>query len=328
MDADHIKNDALDLDGRSRSAVDWLLSSAEPAVRSLTRRDLLGEPELPERDVLDGPMMRALLSGQRQDGAFGDRPYDTWVGAHWRLVSLVELGVPAGEPRCVRACDTVLGWLTGSHRHPPMIMVNGLPRCHASIEGNAVAVASRLGLAADPRVASLVGIMLAAQWPDGGWNCDRRASGRRSSFHETLPACWGLYEYYLATGEADAHMAALRAAELFLQHRLFRSLRTGEVIRREWLALHYPPYWHYDILQALHVLDRMGLAGDPRCADAFDVLHRRRLADGRWRPGGYWWRPSGSPRGGDEVVDWGRSAPNEMITLNALRAIRAASVPA
>jgi hypothetical protein len=76
-------------------------------------------------------------------------------------------------------------------------------------------------------------------------------------------------------------------------HRLFRSLRTGEVIRRDWLALHYPPHWHYDILLALLVLSRMGLArmglaGDPRCADALAVLERRRRPDGRWQPGAYW----------------------------------------
>ena len=45
-----------------------------------------------------------------------------------------------------------------------------------------------------------------------------------------------------------AREAADRAAELFLSHRLFRSLSDGEVIDRRWLALHYPPYWHYDVL--------------------------------------------------------------------------------
>jgi hypothetical protein len=67
----------------------------------------------------------------------------------------------------------------------------------------------------------------------------------------------GLFEYWRATGEPEARAAALRTAELFLHHRLFRSLATGAVIRREWLTLHYPPYWHYDILQALLVLSRM-----------------------------------------------------------------------
>ena len=195
-------------------------------------------------------------------------------------------------------------------------------RCHASQEGNALAVCARLGLGRDPRVELLAESLVRWQWPDGGWNCDPRATGRRSSFHESLAPAWGLFEYWRATGEPEARAAALRTAELFLQHRLFRSLATGAVIRREWLTLHYPPYWHYDILQALLVLSRMQLTGDARCRDAVTVLERRRRPDGRWQPGAYWWKPPGTPHGTAEAVDWGRSAPSEMITLNALRVLR------
>ena len=98
------------------------------------------------------------------------------------------------------------------------------------------------------------------------------------------------------------------------------------MIHRAWLAPRYPPYWHYDILQALLVLSRMGKAGDPRASDALDELERRRLPDGRWQPGGRWWKPPASTVA-PEVVDWGRSGPNEMITLNALRALQAAGAP-
>ena len=95
------------------------------------------------------------------------------------------------------------------------------------------------------------------------------------------------------------------------------------MIHRAWLAPHYPPYWHYHILQALLVLSRMGKAGDPRASDALDELQRRRLPDGRWQPGGRCWKPPGSTAP-PEVVDWGRSGPNEMITLNALRVLETA----
>jgi len=123
-----------------------------------------------------------------------------------------------------------------------------------------------------------------------------------------------------------AKEAAAQAAELLLSHRLFRSLSDGEVIDRRWLALHYPPYWHYDVLQALLVLSRLGKAGDPRAGDALELLVRRRRADGRWQPGGSWWRPPGTRSGSGpvEVVDWGRSGPNELLTLNALRVLHAA----
>jgi hypothetical protein len=83
-----------------------------------------------------------------------------------------------------------------------------------------------------------------------------------------------------------------------------------------------PPYWHYDILQALLVLSRMQLTGDPRFADALAVLQHRRRPDGRWQAGAYWWKPPGTPHSPAEAVDWERSAPSEMITLNALRILQ------
>jgi hypothetical protein len=306
------------------SAIDWLLASDEPGVVFQTKRDLLEAPEQPEAArVLEGPKVRALLAGQRADGSFGVHPYGKWGGAHWRLVSLVELGVPAGEPRCVAAAETVLAWLTGKGHRAGVKTIDGLARRCASQEGNALAVCCRLGLAGDERVGLLAESLVEWQWPDGGWNCDKRATGRRSSFHESLAPMWGLHEYWAATEEEAAKEAAERAAELFLEHRLFRIGGTGDAIHPSFVTLHYPSFWHYDYLQALHVLSRMGLAADPRAADALELLEERSLPDGRWQAGGRWWRPPGSKGSNVEVVDWGRG-PSELLTLNALRVLKAA----
>jgi hypothetical protein len=95
------------------SAVDWLLESDEPGIVAQAKRDLLDELAPAETArVLDGPKVRTLLAGQQADGGFGINVYAKWGGAHWRLVSLAELGVPAGEPRCLAAAETVLAWLT------------------------------------------------------------------------------------------------------------------------------------------------------------------------------------------------------------------------
>lgn len=186
-----------------------------------------------------------------------------------------------------------------------------------------LAVCCRLGLAADPRVHTLAESLLAWQWPDGGWNCDTAAASRRSSFHETLAPLWGLHEYAAATAASAAADAAARAAELLLEHRLFRRLGTGEVINRAWLRPRYPPYWHYDILQGLLVLSRLGRISDPRAADALNEIERQCHRDGRRDVGAQWWNPPGS-RVTPEVVDWGSGGPNEMVTLNALRVLHAA----
>jgi hypothetical protein len=122
--------------------------------------------------------------------------------------------------RAVAAAGHVLAWLASLRRRVPRI--GGLARARASVEGNALAACCRLGLAADPRVRSLAGSLIAWQWPDGGWNCDPAATGRRSSFHESLAPAWGLHEYGQATGDPAARDAASRTAGLFLAHRIGR----------------------------------------------------------------------------------------------------------
>jgi hypothetical protein len=306
------------------SAVDWLLESDEPGIVAQAKRDLLDEPAPAEAArALEGPKVRTLLAGQQADGGFGNNVYAKWGGAHWRLVSLVELGVPAGEPRCLAAAETVLAWLAGKGHRDRIQVIDGLTRRCASQEGNALAVCCRLGRADDPRVRLLAESLVEWQWPDGGWNCDKNATGYRSSFNESLPPMWGLHEYWAATGETAAREAAERTAELFLEHRLFRALATGEPIHKSFVTVHSPPFWHYDFFQALVVLARMGLASDPRADDGLDLLEERRLPDGRWRAGGRWWKAPGSKGGNVEVVDWG-SGPNELLTLHALRVLRAA----
>src|SRR5215510_8730808 len=87
------------------AAVGWLLASDEPAVRFMTRRDLLGESaDEDAAGILTGPKVTTLLSGQQADGGFGpNQPH--FANALGRLVNLVELAVPPGEPRCLAAAD-------------------------------------------------------------------------------------------------------------------------------------------------------------------------------------------------------------------------------
>jgi len=311
-------------------AIQRLLESGDASIRYFTLTELLDQPAdspdvlAAQRRITRGPRIRILLAGQQPDGGFGVHPYQKWTGAHWRLVSLVELGIPAHHRRARAAADQVLRWLTGDAHRRAIKCINDLTRRCASQEGNALAVCSRLGLADDPRVKYLAQALVGWQWPDGGWNCDKDERAQHSSFYESLAPLWGLGEYHHATSDADARDAARRAAQLFLRHRLFCSDKTGEVINPEWLQLHYPLYWHYDILQALVTLSGLGPLTDPRLREALDILEAKRLPDGRWKPEGYYWSLSDKRASNVEVVDWGRGGPNEMITLNALRVLKAA----
>lgn len=297
-------------------AIGWLLDGGDPAVRALARRDLLGE-HVSDAERLASPVVQGLLTGLRQEASLA-RPYGKWTGAHWRLVSLVELGIPPGHDAVLQAAEALLAHWTRDGRLARVVVVEGRARRCASQEGNAVAVACRLGLARDDRVAALVEGLLAWQWPDGGWNCDKRPEARRSSFHETLPALWGLHEYAAASGDPACRRAVAAAAELLLEHEVVFSTRTGRPIHPSFVEPHYPPYWHYDVLQALLVLERAGFGGDPRTGRARQILTGRRRPDGRWHAARRWWRPPGSGGSGVEAVDWG-DVPHQMVTLNALR---------
>jgi hypothetical protein len=312
------------MDALTGDVVEWPLGCDEPAIRHLTQRDLLGEPSSVDgARILAGPAVSALLFGQEEDGGFGDDPYRKWTGAHWRLVALAELDAPADDPRVAAAAECVLGWISDDlrHRHRE---VDGLPRAHASIHGNALGACTRLGLADDPRTQRLAEAILSWQWPDGGWNCSTKARGHRSSFHESHRTAWGLHEYAEATGHEGARAAASRTAELFLEHRVFRRSGTGEPIHPRWMKIVYPSYWHYDVLSGLTLLAQTGAAADARAADPLDHLEAQRRPDGRWQPQARWWQPPTS-RAKPDVVDWGRpSQPSPMLTLTALRVLKAA----
>ena len=77
---------------------------------------------------------------------------------------------------------------------------------------------------------------------------------------------------------------------------------------------------------AADILSRLGpdAVRDPRAAEALDLVASKRRVDGCWRAEGYYWRPAGTRGSNAEVVDWGRGGPNEWITLNALRVLKAA----
>ena len=314
-------------------AIEWLLKSEDPTVRYFTLTELLDKSERSpdvektQRLIPTGPRVRILLDGQQSDGGFGVHPYQKWTGAHWRLVSLIELGVPSEFRPAVRATDLVLKWLLGEAHLRNIPKIDGRYRRCASQEGNALAVCSRLGLAEDPRVVKLAESLVGWQWADGGWNCDRNPEADHSSVNESLSTLWGLVEYQRATRDRKFSKPIEKASEFFLQHRLFRSDHTGKIIHPDMIKLHYPVYWHCDILQELLIISRAGKLDDPRTEEALDIVEKKRGPDGLWRAEDYYWsikrKASAKANVSNvEVVDWGRGGPNEFITLNALRVLK------
>ena len=107
---------------------------------------------------------------------------------------------------------------------------------------------------------------------------------------------------------------------------LFRRTN-GRLIRADWARLHYPVYWHYDVLSGLKVLRESGHLDDPRCADALELLQRKRLPGGGWAAEASY-SHGVAPRGQHyDLVDWGTPdphRPNEWVTVDALAVLAAA----
>ncbi len=324
-----------------RSVVDALLASDELPVRWKVRVGALREDpdSAPVRrlreEIRRSPTVRRLLAGH---AALRPRTYAKWRGGHWVLLALADLGYPAGDTGLLPLCDEVLGrWLDGRYFReyvPPesgagaaraaVPVVKGRYRRCASQQGGALLAVTRLGLAGG-RAAQLAERLQHWQWPDGGWNCDRAPDAGSSSVYETLLPMRALSAYGKSAGDVAARRAASRAAEVLLSRRLVFRRSTGRPIRTDWLRLHYPVYWHYDVLSALKGLAEAGQTGDPRCGDGLDLLQRKKLPDGGWAAEAAYHRSDGV-RGTGDYVDWGgvdTGRMNEWVTADALGVLAA-----
>ncbi len=334
---------------RTRSVVNALLRSPEPSIRWKTRVHVLGEGRdsrairALEEEIRGSPRVRALLSRRDQLGRPGTRRrvYYKWQGLHWVLASLADLGYPEGDESLDPIRDRVLElWLGPSYfrefvvgteaeayRHRGVPVMRGRYRRCASQQGNALYSLMVLGIA-DDRADLLVERLLHWQWPDGGWNCDRNPTADTSSFMETMLPMLGLASYAKDRKHALAAKAVDRAAEVFLRRRLFKRVSDGMVIRPEFVALHYPLYWHYDILGGLKAMTRIGRVRDPRCADALDLLEEKRLPDGGWPAEKRYYKVNpGAMEANADSVNWGGARPkvmNEWVTVDALAILRSA----
>jgi hypothetical protein len=301
----------------------------EPALAWKVTVSLLGKEEnSPEArraqaQVREAPLVRDLIATcDRQHGA-----YKKWDGAHWVLSILADLGYPAGDeslrPLMEYTFDT---WLSREHETRHVRVIDGRVRRCASQEGYAAWSSLRLGFA-DSRTDELVGRLLKWQWPDGGWNCDKHPEADSSSFMETLIPLRALALYAKISGDAEVKAAAGRAAEVFLSRQLFKRLRDGQVMDPHFVRLHYPLYWHYDILFGLKVMAEAAWLGDPRCQAALEVLESKRLPDGGFPAEETYARPTRPQLSGYSPVSWGgtsRKTSNPFVTIDALSVLRIA----
>ena len=307
-----------------RTLVERLKNSEDPSVRYIFLRDCCdcdpAELESLKSQIMQSPRVRKMLDVRKPDGGLPWHAYAKWRGAFWTFLLLADLGYPEGDAGLAPLKEQILDWLLDDARLQRVPRINGRWRRCALQESGAVYSILKLGLA-DPRLERLVELLLQWQWPDGGWNCDKKPAASHSSFFESLIPLRGMNAYALATGDPRAQAAVERVSEMFLSRRLFKRLTNGETILQAFGQFAYPPYWHYDILTALTAMHEIGRLDDPRCSDALDFLESRRLPDGGFAADVKYYRVTQRETSGVSPVDWGpvsKTKMNEYVTVRAL----------
>jgi hypothetical protein len=295
----------------------WLLDG-DVALQYQVHRDLLGQerPDLQARIATEG-WGAQFLAARQPAGHWGRGFYQPkWTSTHYTLLDLRNLCIAPDQAPIRESVVYVL-----AHHKAADGGVNpsrSIPQSDVCVSGMALNYACYFG--APPKLlASVVDNVLAEQMADGGFNCERsRFGARHSSLHSTISVLEGILEYVrcgYAYRTAELAQVAAEAREFILQHRLYKSDRTGQVINPRFLLLSFPSRWFYDILRGLDYFRDAGIAYDPRMQEALDVLVKKRRADGAW--------PLQARHPGQTHFDMETPGqPSRWNTLRALRVLR------
>ncbi len=262
------------------NVIDWILQG-DVFVHYLVNRDLL---RVSDKKELNNLRKRILTEGfgkellSRQDlktYMWGGGVYSPkYTSTHYTLLELCEFGAPLDEERFIEAIKLLFKvmWKNKGqvrpYRHQDMCVVAMMVRiaCTAGFK--------------DPRMEEMIDYILEYPMSDGGWNCawERKLAPKQSSLHTTLSVLEAFNEYKKSGYTyrlKDIEEQIPRGVEYILTKRLFRSVRTNEIIHKEMITLYFPYGWRYDILRALTVMKELDIPYDERMEDALDLISSR-----------------------------------------------------
>lgn len=325
---------------------DWLLEPSEPAVRHLTLRHLLDEPDdapavaKARRVAMRADPIASILAAQAPEGYWqkpGPGYAKKYTGTVWSLMFLDQMGADPQDRRVRRACDYVLehsaattgGFAaSGSHvdRAPPP---SGVIHC---LNGNLLRTLIGFGYLDDERVRRAIEWEARSITGDGFADAGFRyyASGTSGpgfgcAANWTLPCGWGAAKAMLALARIPPRRrtrVVKRAIDdgvgfLLSVDPATATYPTGSNVSSSWFKLGFPSGYVADVLQTLEALAELGYGRDPRLANAFDLVLAKQDADGRWR--------NEYPYRGKLWVDVDTpGAASKWVTLRVCRVLRAA----
>jgi hypothetical protein len=297
----------------------WLMEG-DPAIRWQTMRSLLGAPEAESQAERQRTLTTGwgaqLLALQDANGGWGGGTYSPkWISTTYTLLNLCNIGIPPDCAAGQRGAELVVGKMLGETCDADFY--KRLEGCDQCITGMMLRFGVYFGIDAN-RIEAMAESLTLGMMADGAWNCRRYRPEKpqHSSLHTTFNVLEGLHGYIEAGGkQQDAALAAEQCAlEWALDHRLFKSHRTGKVIDPKFTLFSFPPRWYYDVLRGLVYFARAGGKKDERMQDAIDLLRARQRKDGTW--------PVQNKHAGKVFFDMEQTGgPSRWNTLRALQVL-------
>ncbi|MBE9525120.1 MAG: hypothetical protein IMY76_08465, partial [Chloroflexi bacterium] len=212
------------------AVIRWLLEG-DPAVRWQVQRDLLhAEPDMIQRDreqVATQGWGARFLGLQDATGTWGGGLYSPkWISTTYTLLTLRRIGLPPTNLQAQKGCLLLLD--NGFFPDGGINFSQHAKHSETCITGMVLSLLAYFRYP-DERIHHIVDHLLVQQMSDEGWNCRSFWGDTHSSFHTTISALEGLYQYEIAFPERADLVRSAQAGgrEFLLKHKLYCSHRTG-----------------------------------------------------------------------------------------------------
>ncbi len=308
-------------------ALPWLLESENPSARALALTELLDRPATdPEvmaarAEIPGWGLARAILDAQWPAGYWmrsGTGYSPKYKATVWQVIFLAALGAPRTEA-IDRACGQVLDLSRlPDGRFSTCKTAEGAIVC---LNGNLLRALFQLGCEDDRLETSVqsLAVMVARDGFRCRYNATRPFPARMA---DGLPCAWGAIKALGAFAQVPAcrRTPAVRAAvESGVAFLLESTLASGDFPTATapspiWQRFGFPLGYTSDLVEALEVLGRVGVAAHPQLAPAINIVLSKKDEQGRWAleytPDNTW------------ASFGGVGQPNKWVTLRALSALK------
>ncbi|MCF7924515.1 MAG: hypothetical protein K9L64_05345 [Candidatus Izimaplasma sp.] len=258
------------------NVIDWILKY-DVFIQYLVNRDLLEIDDnklhnLRQRILTEGFGLELIKKQDLKNYTWGGGVYSPkYISTHYTLLELCQLGAPLKNERFINALKILFDvmWKNKGkvkpYRHQDLCVVAMMIR-----------IACETGYK-DQKLFEMVDYILEHQMIDGGWNCawERKPQPRQSSLHTTLSVLEAFYVYkhlgcsYLID---KINEKIFDGVEYILSKKMFRSVRTNQIIHKDMLSFPFPYGWKYDILRAFTVMANLNIPYDIRMKESLNYI--------------------------------------------------------